>query len=200
MRRWLLYGVMLGLWPALAEAQSAAAPLPRIDVRALFKTPLPALTDGATRFSAPAASGPLVFLFLAPECPLCKNYSLTLNQLYQKYGAQAHFFGIIPGKTDAPGEVDAFIKKYHILFPLYRDPQLSVSKRLHAGVTPQAVVLDARGREIYSGLIDDWAASLGVQRARVTHHYLQDALDAESQGRAPSPDRTTPVGCLINAF
>jgi hypothetical protein len=142
----------------------------------------------------------MVFLFLSPDCPLCRNYSLTLNQLYTQYGLTARFYGIIPGKSDPDEEVGAFVSKYHILFPLYRDPDRTVIKRLHAEVTPQAIVLDKNGRLVYSGLIDDWVADLGAQRAHVNRHYLREALDAEKAGQLPATGKTTPIGCLINAF
>jgi hypothetical protein len=204
-----LSGVVLTAWlaapgfaqvaPVASSASLVSSPsLPAADVKALFRSRVEGLSPAAPAFAP--GTGPMVFLFLSPDCPLCRNYSLTLNQLYKEYGANTRFYGIIPGKADPNASVDEFIRKYHILFPLYRDPDRTVTKRLFAEVTPQAIVLDRKGRFIYSGLIDDWVADLGVQRAHISRHYLQEALDAEKTGKLPATARTTPVGCLINAF
>src|SRR6476646_8584481 len=42
----------------------------------------------------------LVFVFLSPECPLSKNYSLKLSEIKKRYDKQVNFVGIIPGKFD----------------------------------------------------------------------------------------------------
>src|SRR5690348_6313652 len=48
---------------------------------------------------------PSLFIFLSPECPLCKNYSSTLNTLYQQFSNDIYFYGVIPGKTYSIKEV-----------------------------------------------------------------------------------------------
>jgi hypothetical protein len=170
----------------------------RVDLRSLFHAHALPLSAGAPAFEG--GTEVMVFLFLSPDCPLCRNYSMTLNQLYKQYGSNTRFYGIIPGKADLPAEINAFVNKYHIVFPLYRDPDLAVAKRLHAGVTPQAIVLNREGSCVYSGLIDDWVTDLGVQRSHVTRHFLQEALDAAEVGQRPLTGKTTPIGCLINAY
>jgi thiol-disulfide isomerase/thioredoxin len=40
-----------------------------------------------------------VLFFLSPECPLCQNYSLTINQLQKKYkGSGIQLYAVFPGK------------------------------------------------------------------------------------------------------
>lgn len=197
----LLVCILLG--ETLAVSGDGRPPSPSkspmtVNIRALFRIHLPALSPTASPFEP--GPGPLVFLFLSPDCPLCKSYSVIINQLYKEFGSGARFYGIIPGTTDSREKIDSFIAKYHILFPLYRDTRLSVVKMLHAEVTPQAIVLDARGAFLYTGLIDDRVAALGQQRNQASHHYLREALDAGVAGQPPATTRTTPVGCLINAF
>lgn len=186
------------IWIVALASLAPLSSLPGVDVKALFRSRVEGLSPAAPAFAP--GTGDMVFLFLSPDCPLCKNYSLILNQLYKQYGADTRFYGIIPGKAESAASVDEFIRKYHILFPLYRDPDRTVVKRLFAEVTPQAIVLDRTGRFVYSGLIDDWVADLGVQRAHISRHYLQEALDAEKMGKLPVTGRTTPIGCLINVF
>jgi len=152
---------------------------------------------GATAAVPPEAR---VFLFLSTECPLCRNYTRTLNELYTEFSGKIRFYGVIPGRTDSAATIIAWGRQYNIHFALYQDPYLTVSHRLKATVTPQAIVLDKHGNVVYSGLIDDWVVDLGVQRAHISHHYLEDALSALEKGSLPALEKTEPVGCFINAF
>jgi len=148
-----------------------------------------------------AVSGePRLFIFLSPECPLCKNYTGLLNQLNTQYSGRLQIAGIIPGKTYSRGEVDSFTRKYKITYPLYIDLSLDLSHYLQASVTPQAILLDKDSRLVYKGAIDNWYKALGKPGARVTEHYLQDAIEATLHHRQPLIKRTNTAGCQINDF
>jgi hypothetical protein len=149
----------------------------------------------------PAASGELrLFIFLSPECPLCKSYTGVLNQLNRQYAGRLQVTGIIPGRTYQQEEVDSFIRKYKITYPLYIDPSLDLSHYLQASVTPQVILLDKDSRLVYKGAIDNWYKALGKPGARVTEHYLQDAIEAALHHSQPATRRTNTVGCQINDF
>jgi len=186
--------------PAFCQASEAnhVFPQERVDLHAVFSGRVRLLSEDAPSFVARPSV--MVFLFLSADCPLCRSYSVILNRLYRRFGAQAVFYGMIPGRADPDSSVLAFAQKYHLLFPLYRDGDFSVTKRLHASITPQAIVLDGQGRLIYSGLIDDQVTGLGMQRAQSNRHYLEDALSAQIAGQRPLTSRTTPIGCLINMY
>ena len=141
-----------------------------------------------------------LFIFLSPECPLCQNYSSVLNKLNTTYAGELQMIGIIPGKTYRQTEVDSFIKKYKIAYPLFIDPLLDLSHYLKASVTPEAILLDTENHLVYKGAIDNWYKTLGKPGARATEHYLRDAIEANSRHQQPSIKRTTAVGCLINDF
>lgn len=138
-------------------------------------------------------------VFLSPECPLCRNYTVTLNRLSRALdGDGVRFYGIISGKGYPAKEVSDFIKTYRIAFPVLTDSSQRLTHYLAATVTPEVKLISSGGELIYSGGIDNWAVSLGQQRNMVTENYLQDAIK-ESLGRRPVKNpRTRPVGCLIN--
>ncbi|MDO6430200.1 redoxin domain-containing protein [Flavitalea sp. BT771] len=154
----------------------------------------------STHLPASSAGKLRLFIFLSPECPLSQNYSGVLNQLYAAYAADLQMVGIIPGKTYRQAEVDSFIKKYKIAYPLFIDPLLDLSHYLKASVTPEAILLDTENQLVYKGAIDNWYKTLGKAGARATAHYLRDAIEASSRHQPPSIKRTTAVGCLINDF
>jgi thiol-disulfide isomerase/thioredoxin len=147
-----------------------------------------------------AADKPVLFIFLSPECPLCRNYSLVLNKLYGEYADRVRFYGIIPGKTYNAETVNSFARKYKIAFPLYVDRELKLSRYLHATATPEVILLSKSSELLYKGAIDDWFADIGKQRARTTRNFLRDALDQQLEGKTVSIKRTKAVGCYINDY
>ncbi|GGA97450.1 hypothetical protein GCM10011511_20980 [Puia dinghuensis] len=141
-----------------------------------------------------------VFVFLSPECPLCQNYTRTLNQLQQQYAGKVKFTGIIPGKTWKQSDITTFTEKYHIAYLLQVDRDLHITHSLHATTTPEAILLGPDNTVIYQGAIDNWYKSLGRAGNKPTQNYLQDAIDYTLRHQPPPVKKTTPVGCLINDF
>jgi hypothetical protein len=144
-------------------------------------------------------SGLRVFIFLDPECPLCQNYSILLNQLNKRYAPSAEFVGIIPGSRVKVSAIEDFRKKYHISFRLYRDISIQFSRKLGATVTPEVIVMK-NGKIIYMGLIDDGMVDLGIKRASVRHKFLNDALECNLSTEVLVIPFTRPIGCVINNF
>jgi hypothetical protein len=139
-------------------------------------------------------------VFLSPECPLCQNYSLPLNQLQKQYAGKVEFFGVVPGRAYSTAEVLAFTAKYHIAFPVTIDSSKNLSTSLKATITPEVYLLGPKKEILYHGSIDNWIKDLGMQSARPTAFYLRDAID---QTLAHQPVRipyNKPVGCLINDY
>ena len=151
-------------------------------------------------WAQPAPTPLRVVIFLSPECPLCQNYSLPLNQLVKKYAGKVQFTGVVPGKAYSATDVNAFTQKYHIGFPISIDSAKALSTALKATVTPEAFLLGPDKKVLYHGSIDNWIKDLGMQSARPTVFYLRDAID---QSLAHQPVRipyNKPVGCLINDY
>ena len=141
----------------------------------------------------------LVIAFLSPDCPICKNYSVRLLQLKNKYITRADFIGIIPGSFDAK-DVIQFQKKYLPSWKLFRDKSLHLTRYLDGTVTPEVLVINIKsGTLIYKGAIDDWVVSLGKTRNHISNFYLDIALNNFLNNK-PAIPFTKPVGCLINDF
>src|SRR5581483_4259354 len=125
----------------------------------------------------PAGKGLRVYVFLSPECPLCQNYTRTLNQLEKQYAGKVTLLGVVPGKTVKPADIAAFRTKYHIGFSLEADSDLHVAHSMHATTTPEAILLAPDNSIAYQGAIDNWYKSLGRSQNHPTQNYLQDAID-----------------------
>jgi hypothetical protein len=136
-----------------------------------------------------------VFVFLSPECPLCQNYTLTLNNLFIKY-KEIEIIGILSSKSFNTTELQQFIKKYHILFPVYLN-NLSIAKHFDATITPEVVVTNSFGEKIYQGRIDNWAYDIGKKRKQATVFDLVEILNKVKINQNIAFTRTKAIGCLI---
>ncbi|WP_235921197.1 redoxin domain-containing protein [Foetidibacter luteolus] len=148
-----------------------------------------------------AFSTPLtLFFFLSPECPLCKDYSATMNSLQQQYGDKMTVYGIVPGKAYSAAEVKAFAEQYHFSFPLLIDKQQQLSKYLNASVTPEAILLNNHQQLVYKGAIDNLLEGLGKRRVKATANYLQNAISQTLSHQPVAIKRTKATGCKINNY
>lgn len=139
-----------------------------------------------------------VFFFLAPECPLCENYALTITQLRERFPAEeVAFYGIFAGYTYSHAEIAAYLARFDLPVKALRDPDYRLTQFLQARVTPEAVLVDANGTVQYQGKIDNWIATLGKKRLQVSRHYLADAIESVRSGQPVAIPQTTAVGCLI---
>ncbi|WP_423148567.1 redoxin domain-containing protein [Rubrolithibacter danxiaensis] len=139
---------------------------------------------------------PTVFVFLSTDCPLCKNYARVLNTLKSDF-PEIRFYGIFPGKTSLEA-IKTYQKDYNAGFELLSDPSKKLTSYLHATTTPQAILINTAGNLLYTGLIDNWAFSLGKQRQVVTEHYLKTAIKQFLNKEPIETKSTKPIGCLIN--
>ncbi|MGE3776569.1 MAG: redoxin domain-containing protein [Pirellulaceae bacterium] len=139
----------------------------------------------------------VVVVFLGTECPLVQLYAERLNTLAAKYAGQhVAFVAVNANQQDSLSEINRFAKEHGIRFPILKDSANRVADQLGASRTPEVFVLDAERRLRYHGRIDD-QYTYGIQRTKVEHAYLQDAIDGLLAGRELPTVQTEVVGCLI---
>ncbi len=141
-----------------------------------------------------------LFLFLSPECPLCKNYGLVLKRIYEEYGSRIQMIGIFPGSGYSAEEIKNYLNKYGIGFSAAVDPKFKLSSYLEATITPEAVLIDPEGWMLYRGAIDDWVVTLGRKKVHPEKEYLKDAIAQYLSHNPVLIRQTSPKGCLINEF
>lgn len=139
-----------------------------------------------------------VFVFLAPDCPLSQNYTLTLNNLEKEFNSNGvSFYGVFSGGGITRAAMDGFVATYHLSFPVILDGDFKIDDYFGATATPEAFLTDPKGRVLYKGAIDNWAADLGQHRTVITQHYLYDALDSVRTNKPVQVKETPAVGCFI---
>ncbi len=147
-----------------------------------------------------ASQNLLLFVFLSPECPLCKNYAPVLDSLQRQYSGSIKVIGIVPGKTYATTVINTYARKYKIHFPLLIDPVKKLTTYLHAAATPEVILLTPQYELVYRGAIDNRVKQLGVKSWKATENYLSDAVSQYLQHAAVAIKRTKSIGCRINDF
>jgi len=139
-----------------------------------------------------------VYLFLSPECPICRSYTSTINDLYSLYQTKGfNFFCVISGTQFSTQSIEEFKNRYHLKPTFILDSNKKITNQLQATITPEVVVVSTNGYTLYSGRIDDWAYALGKKRKNITEHNLLNALEDILHARPIKNPKTIAIGCYI---
>jgi len=144
------------------------------------------------------ARGTLV-IFSCNHCPWVKAWEQRLAELGN--ACKAKGIGVIVVNPNDPAAYpeDSFegmqerAKARGFQFPYVVDSTSGVARAFGATRTPEAFLFDAAGALVYHGAIDDNAEDA----AKVTKHYLRDALDAVATGARPAIAESKAIGCSI---
>lgn len=138
-----------------------------------------------------------VLLFLGPECPLCQDYSITMEKLYESYHDKVDFLAVFSGKHYDDDKIQRYISEYIPHIKWEKDPDFAISSYYDATITPEAVLLDSNGEIKYQGKLDNWLEELGRRRQRIDTFYLKDAIEALIHNKEITVKRTKAIGCFI---
>jgi thiol-disulfide isomerase/thioredoxin len=142
-----------------------------------------------------------LFVFLSPECPLCKNYTTVLNKVTKDFPFDSLIIiGIISGKAYSAEEVNSFKKEFSVDFQLFIDPAKKLTNYLKATITPEVVLINEKSKLIYRGAIDDWVTDLGKNKLRPEKEYLRLAVTQYINHQPILIKKTKPKGCYINEY
>lgn len=139
----------------------------------------------------------VVLAFLGTECPLAKLYAGRLEAISRTYQPEeVVVLGIDSNVQDSPTEIDAFVRRHEITFPMLKDVGNRLADKLGAERTPQVFLLDQQRIVRYSGRIDDQYV-VGIVRKEPDREDLRAAIQELLAGQSVSVATTTPLGCLI---
>lgn len=138
-----------------------------------------------------------VVCFLGAECPLARLYGPRLNELQESYRSRGvRLIGVNSNQQDSLEDVQAYVKKYQIQFPMAKDYGNEIADRYQAVRTPEVFVLDENLAIQYRGRIDNQYLP-GISRAETTSNDLKNALDQVLSGKPVKLAVTEPNGCFI---
>ena len=134
-----------------------------------------------------------VVIFIATKCPVSNAYNDRMEKLYEDYKAKGvNVVGINANNTEPAAEVKAHATEKGLKFTILKDEANKIADRLGAAHTPEAYVIDTKGKLAYHGRIDN---SQRVEN--ITSNDLRDALDEMIAGKAVSKTGGAAFGCSI---
>jgi peroxiredoxin len=134
-----------------------------------------------------------VILFVATKCPVSNAYNARMQKLADDYRAKGfNVVGINSNVAESAAEVKEHAAANGLSFTILKDPNNKVADRFGARVTPEAFLLDASGKLVYHGRIDN-----SRNGDSITSTELRDAIEATLAGKPVEKTEVNAFGCSI---
>ncbi|MTV42006.1 TlpA disulfide reductase family protein [Duganella radicis] len=127
---------------------------------------------------------PVYLKFWATWCKPCNEQAPGFEKLYQQYGKRIAVVSVNTGYSETDADIRAFIARYQLHMPTVVDDG-SLAGKLNLRVTPQHIVIDANGRIVHIGHLDDAELHAALERVANTAPD-SDAIALAPQGGAPT--------------
>jgi peroxiredoxin len=183
-----------------AQAARATRPAPEFKL-----TPAVAIGAVVPDFKLPDADGNehtlaslkgkagTVLIFIATKCPVSNAYNERMQKLSQDFRAKGvNVVGINSNSNEPVAEVKSHATEKGLTFTILKDAGNQIADRFNAQYTPEAYLLDAAGKLVYHGRIDNSKNADGV-----TTNDLRDAVEAVLAGRTVERPEVKGFGCSI---
>ena len=137
-------------------------------------------------------------IFGTTECPLVNLYLPTLKTLHQQYHPKGTALLMVnPDPGDSFNRVAGHAWEHQLPFPVLKDFDQKLARRLGASRTPEVFLFDEDRQLVYRGRIDDQYTVTHRRPVAGTHDFRQ-ALDQVLAGEVVSQRRTKATGCVID--
>jgi peroxiredoxin len=134
-----------------------------------------------------------VIIFIATRCPVSNGYNERMEKLANDYAPRGvRIVGINANSTEPASEVKQHAAEKGLTFTILKDGGSQIADRFDAQVTPEAYVLDASGKLVYHGRIDNSRAGDAI-----TSNDLRDAIEAMLAGKPVAKPEARAFGCSI---
>jgi|ERR1043166_7568115 peroxiredoxin len=134
-----------------------------------------------------------VLIFMATRCPVSNGYNERMEKLATDYAPRGvNVVGINANATEPVEEVRQHAQEKGLTFTILKDAGSHVADRFDAQVTPEAYLLDAAGKLVYHGPIDN-----ARDPEKITSNYLRDAVEAVLSGKPVQKSEAKAFGCSI---
>ena len=134
-----------------------------------------------------------VIIFIATQCPVSNAYNERMQKLSEEFRAKGvNVVGINSNMKELAPEVKSHAAEKGLTFTILKDTGNQIADRFDAQYTPEAYLLDASGKLVYHGRIDNSKNADGV-----TTNDLRDAIEATLAGKAVEKPEVKAFGCSI---
>lgn len=139
-----------------------------------------------------------VIVFISHECPIANGYAPTLRKLQAKWSGdrRTSLFLVHVDPDFTVAAAIAHAKDYDLPGTILMDPRQVLARACSATITPEAIVVSAKGIG-YRGRIDDQWRKLGSRAPEASQHDLLDAVANVMQGDEVAQPFPKAIGCLL---
>jgi thiol-disulfide isomerase/thioredoxin len=139
-----------------------------------------------------------VLVFTTTDCPISNRYAPEIQRLAERFADRVRFRLVYPVPSDTDAMIREHVKKFGYELPWQRDAGQALVRQTGVSVTPEVVVIDAAGMQLYRGRIDDRYIAFGKDRPQPTVKDLERSLDAIVAGRPVPVAHTQAIGCFLS--
>lgn len=134
-----------------------------------------------------------VLIFVSTQCPVSNAYNERMEKLAQDYKARGvNVIGINANSTESAADIKAHAAQHNLTFTILKDTGNKVADQLGATNTPEVFLLDAGGKLVYRGRIDN-----SKNDQNISANDLRDAIDATLNGKPVANSFVRAFGCSI---
>ncbi|HEY0170373.1 MAG TPA: thioredoxin family protein [Pyrinomonadaceae bacterium] len=134
-----------------------------------------------------------VIIFVATKCPVSNAYNARMQKLADDFRAKGvNVVGINSNASEPASEVKSHAAEKGLTFTILKDAGNQIADRFDAQVTPEAYLLDAAGKLVYHGRIDN-----SRNGDSITSSELREAVEAVLAGKPVQKTEVKAFGCSI---
>jgi peroxiredoxin len=134
-----------------------------------------------------------VVMFISTECPISNAYNERMVKLFDDYSKRGvGFVAVNANKAEDIKMIGTHAVDHGFKFPVVKDERNKIADLYGAQVTPETYVINAKGKLLYHGRIDD-----SRNATKVTSSDLATALTALLDGKTVASATTKAFGCSI---
>ena len=139
-----------------------------------------------------------VLVFTTTDCPISNRYAPEIQRLAERFDGRVAFKLVYPVPGDTETLIRDHVQKFGYALAWQRDDRQLLVKQTGVTVTPEVVIIDAAGKQLYRGRIDDRYIAFGKDRPEPTVRDLERSLDAILAGKPVPIAQTQAIGCFIS--
>lgn len=143
-----------------------------------------------------------VLFFVSPFCSTTKSFMKEINAIAADYGDKATVY-LVHSDPEITKEVameHAVLSEVKDTTTVLLDKEQALARQVQAKITPEAVVIDADGKTLYKGRINDLYLGPTKRQRAATTQDLRDALDAIITGKPVPEPQHEAQGCKIGGM
>ena len=138
----------------------------------------------------------IVVAWTSTSCPISKKYVPTLIDLVNSSPDSVTWILVNPIATDNTQEMQEVVQQFSKRVIYVHDAKGQLTNHFNALTTTDCFILNRDQTVVYHGAVDD-QYGFGYSIDEPRHRYLEDALTAILDGKAPFIAATTAPGCSL---